>query len=230
MVTVAPLHNFLFALQHPHSPPERDFGRASLIEHTMTTSHGTIFLTGANGGLGTAIVDDIVSRSELSGCHGIYTVRDANTATALHSTLRAAKSHSHEILSLDLSNLANVRRVAATVNAKVGSGEIPRIRALFLNAAYREHQGQTRTEGGLNIAFASNYLGHWLLVLLLLESMEQESGRIVVVGSWVHELVNQSRVPSVYYLGPNAWGFQVLLTKPTKPRVRMRIRNGRLFL
>lgn len=46
---------------------------------------------------------------------------------------------------------------------------------------------RTRTEKGLDIAFASNYLGHWLSVLLLLQSMDQESGRIVVVGSWVHE-------------------------------------------
>lgn len=153
----------------------------------MKAINGTILLTGANGGLGTAIVDTVVSRPELSGCHGIYTVRDASTATALQSSLRATQSHSHDTLSLDLSNLANVRQVAAAVNAKVSAGEIPRIRALILNAAYREHQGQTRTESGLDIAFASNYLGHWLLVLLLLQSMDQESGRIVVVGSWVHE-------------------------------------------
>lgn len=153
----------------------------------MAAPNGTILLTGANGGLGTAIVDVIVSKPDLSGYHGIYTVRDPNTATTLKSALRATKSHPHEILSLDLSDLATVRKAAAAVNAKVSAGEIPRIRALILNAAYREHQGQTRTENGLDIAFASNYLGHWLLVLLLLQSMDQESGRIVVVGSWVHE-------------------------------------------
>lgn len=153
----------------------------------MEAANGTILLTGANGGLGTAIVDIIISRPELSGCHGIYTVRDANTATALQTALGGTKSHPHDILSLDLSNLENVRQVAAAVNAKVAAGEVPPIRALILNAAYRESQGQTRTESGLDIAFATNYLGHWLLVLLLLQSMDQESGRIVVVGSWVHE-------------------------------------------
>lgn len=45
----------------------------------MAAVNGAILLTGANGGLGTAIVDATVSRPELSGCHGIYTVRDANT-------------------------------------------------------------------------------------------------------------------------------------------------------
>ncbi|KAG8162665.1 hypothetical protein KVR01_007143 [Diaporthe batatas] len=168
----------------------------------MATSNATIFLTGANGGLGTAIVDDIISKAEFSGCHGIYTVRDAKTSTSLHSALQASQSHSHEILSLDLSNLSNVRQVAATVNAKVANGEIPRIKALILNAAYREHQGQTRTESGLDIAFASNYLGHWLLVLLLLESMDQESGRIVVVSSWVHDPLDEGNKASGAYEDP----------------------------
>lgn len=171
----------------PLFPIQCNLGQATPAKDTMTASSGTILLTGANGGLGTAIVDAVVSTPELSGFHGIYTVRDANTATSLQSALQAKKSHSHETLSLDLSNLANVREVAAAVNAKVLAGEIPKIRALILNAAYRDHQGQTRTENGLDSAFAGNYLGHWLLVLLLLQSMDQESGRIVVVSSWVCE-------------------------------------------
>lgn len=153
----------------------------------MTALKGSILLTGANGGLGTAIVDAVVSRPELAGCHGIYTVRDAATATALQGALGRNKSHGHDILSLDLSDLESVRQTAATVNAKVSAGEIPRIRAMILTAARREVQGQTRTESGLDITFACNYLGHWLLVLLLLQSMEPGSGRIVVLSSAVHE-------------------------------------------
>lgn len=154
---------------------------------TMTASSGTILLTGANGGLGTAIVDTIASRSELSSCHGLYAVRDASNAPSLQSSLQAARTHPHDVLSLDLADLDGVRHFAATVNAKVAAGELPRIRALILNAAYRERQSQTRTESGLDIAFATNYLGHWLLVLLLLQSMDKDCGRIVVLGSWVHE-------------------------------------------
>ncbi|KAL1865528.1 hypothetical protein Daus18300_007173 [Diaporthe australafricana] len=168
----------------------------------MTAHNGTILLTGANGGLGTAIVDSIVSRPELSGCHGIYTVRDAETATSLKSALRTTNSHPHDIFSLDLSSLEGVRQVAATINAKVSAGEIPRIRALILNAAHRESQGQTRTESGLDITFACNYLAHWLLVLLLLQSMDKESGRIVVVGSWVHDPLDDANKASGAYDDP----------------------------
>lgn len=153
----------------------------------MTAPKGTIVVTGANGGLGTAIVQSIVARPELAAYHGVYTVRDVATATSLQSALQASKSRPHELLPLDLSNPSSVREAAATINAKVSTGEIPRIRALILNAGYREPQGQTRTESGLDIAFASNYLGHWLLVLLLLQSMDLELGRVVIVGGWVHE-------------------------------------------
>ncbi|KAF3760402.1 NAD(P)-binding protein [Cryphonectria parasitica EP155] len=155
----------------------------------MAAPSHTILLTGANGGLGTAIVKAIVGNAKLSAQHhGLYTVRDPSTATSLRSTLRAASSsHSADVVSLDLSNLSSVRETAATINAKVAAGEIPRIRALILNAAHRDQQGQTQTGSGLDLAFAINYLGHWLLVLLLLKSMDRQSGRVVVLGSWVHD-------------------------------------------
>jgi NAD(P)-dependent dehydrogenase (short-subunit alcohol dehydrogenase family) len=153
----------------------------------MSAPKGTIVVTGANGGLGTAIVQSIVARPELAAYHGVYTVRDVATATSLQSALQASKSHPHNILPLDLSKLSSVREAAAAINAKVSAGAIPRTRALILNAGYREPQGQTQTESGLDIAFASNYLGHWLLVLLLLQSMDWELGRVVIIGGWVHE-------------------------------------------
>lgn len=149
----------------------------------MATPKGTILVTGANGGLGTAIVRAIITESELAAhYYGLYTVRSVATASSLRSTMAAAKSHPYDIMDLDLSNLSSIRDVAATINAKVSAGEIPRIRVLVLNAAYRHTQGQTRTEDGLDIAFASNYLGHWLLVLLLLQRMDRELGRVVIVG------------------------------------------------
>ncbi|RYP77637.1 hypothetical protein DL771_001005 [Monosporascus sp. 5C6A] len=144
----------------------------------MTTPKGTILVTGANGGLGSAIVERIASRPELAAYHGVYTVRDVAKAGPLQSALQATKFHSHDVMSLDLSELSSVREAAATINAKVSAGEIPWIRALVLNAGCRDPQGQTRTKGGLDTAFASNYLGHWLLVLLLLQSLDRDSGRI----------------------------------------------------
>jgi NAD(P)-dependent dehydrogenase (short-subunit alcohol dehydrogenase family) len=88
---------------------------------------------------------------------------------------------------MDLSNLSSVRDTAAAINRRVSAGEIPRIEALVLNAGYRETGQQTWTDDGFDTAFASNYLGHWLLTLLLLQSMNFDAGRIVIVGGMVHE-------------------------------------------
>lgn len=154
----------------------------------MAAPKGTIVLTGAAGGLGAAIIHRVVADPELSAHHGLYTVRDASAApSSLRQTLHAAASHPADVLSLDLADLSSVRETAAAINAKVADGQIPPIRALILNAAHRDNQGQRRTEGGLDLAFATNYLGNWLFTLLLLESMDRDVGRIVVLGSWVHE-------------------------------------------
>lgn len=81
------------------------------------TGKGTIIVTGANGGLGSAIAEHIASRPELLGHHGIYIVRDAAAAPALAAALsRGSPSHNQEVASLDLTNLANVRQVAQHIN------------------------------------------------------------------------------------------------------------------
>jgi NAD(P)-dependent dehydrogenase (short-subunit alcohol dehydrogenase family) len=59
--------------------------------------------------------------------------------------------------------------------------------ALILNAGYNEMNIQRFTEDGFATMFMTNYLGNWLLVLLLLQSMDREIGRIVVLGSKAHE-------------------------------------------
>lgn len=169
----------------------------------MAVSKGTIVVTGANGGLGSAIVSKIVSTPELAAYHGLYTVRNASTASALHSMLqsaiKAASPHPHDILSLDLARLADVRKVAGAINERVAVGELPPIRALVLNAGYQEYLQQSFNEDGFDLSFAANYLGHWLLTLMLLKSMDRERGRVIVVGSWAHKYVPpcSSSLPSI---------------------------------
>ena len=152
---------------------------------------GTIVVTGTNGGLGSSIVSRIVSTPEIAdNYYGLYTVRKVETATTLNEALRpASASHEHQAIALDLGRLSSVRQVAKDINARVASGQIPPIRALILNAGYQEHTTQDFSEDGFDLSFQANYLGHWLLTLLLLESFDKEDGRIVVVGSWTHEQV-----------------------------------------
>jgi NAD(P)-dependent dehydrogenase (short-subunit alcohol dehydrogenase family) len=170
----------------------------------MSTPQGTVLVTGANGGLGAAIVADIIKKPNLASNYaGVYTVRKAATATRLQKTLSyAPASHKHDVVDLDLSSLASVRTMAAEINRRVAVGELPPIRALILNAGYQDHelivsetyfkefQGltpKTMTEDGYETSWQVNYLANQLLALLLLQSMDKEKGRILIVGSWSHE-------------------------------------------
>lgn len=106
----------------------------------MSAQKGTIVVTGANGGLGAAIVADIISRATIATDYaGIYTVRNIATASNLNSALKdSPKSHKHEILEAEFLSLESTRKLAATINAKVTSGDIPPIRALILNAGFQD--------------------------------------------------------------------------------------------
>ncbi|KAI0161234.1 NAD(P)-binding protein [Xylariaceae sp. FL1272] len=151
---------------------------------------GTILVTGANGGLGCAITSHIISSPELSRYHGLYVVRNASSAAALANTLKSAPDHyTYEIVQLDLSVLDNVRAVARDINARVASRVIPPLRALILAAGYMELGGDASlTSEGFETSFVSNYLGHWLLSLMLLQSIDPSGGRIVVVSSHAYDV------------------------------------------
>lgn len=153
-------------------------------------------MTGANGGLGSAIAAQIFSSPAFAAHHGIYTARNAASASAIDAALQeprsgptgpAATPHSFEKVSLDLSRLGSVREVAADISSRVAAGQIPPIRAIILNAGVEEFASQTWTDDGLDLTFATNYLGHWLLTLMLLGSMDRDRGRILWVTSWSHK-------------------------------------------
>lgn len=159
----------------------------------MGGSRGTVLITGANGALGSAMMREIVASPSYRSCYGVYTVRDVSSASSLRTSLEGgdkdASRHSSEVISLDLSRLSSVREVAADINTRIRSGSIPPIRALILNAGYQENFTQTNTDDGFDMSFQVNYLSHFLLTLLLLESMDREEGRILYIGSWTHKCV-----------------------------------------
>lgn len=156
----------------------------------MASTEGSVLVTGANGGLASDIVKRILSSpSHAQDYHGLYTVRKVESADVVKKVLRSADKcqHHYDLIALDLSSLESVRKVAADINARVARGDIPPIRALVLAAAYQEYGPQSITKDGFDLTFQSTYLSHFLLTLLLLQSMDKEKGRIVVLGSWTHE-------------------------------------------
>lgn len=159
----------------------------------MSEIKGTVLITGANGGLGTGFVSNLINSPYASTYRGIYTVRNPSNATSLQQALlKAPKSHKHETIALDLSSLSAIRKTASEINTKVASGTWEPIRALILNGAWQEAndktlKAQTFTQDGFEGHFAINYLANFLFVLLLLESMDKKHGRILLVSSWSHD-------------------------------------------
>ena len=154
----------------------------------MSSKKGSFIVTGCNGGLGKAVVADFLQSPNATSYKGQFAVRKPSTATALQAVLaKSPLAKDHEVITIDLSTLSSVRASAKDVNDRVNSGRIPPIRALLLNAALQHMKGQTFTNDGLESNFAVNYLANFLLVLLLLPSMDKEMGRIVFTSSWMHD-------------------------------------------
>ncbi|KAH7492769.1 hypothetical protein FOMA001_g972 [Fusarium oxysporum f. sp. matthiolae] len=156
----------------------------------MPSSQGTILITGTNGGLGSAIVTNILGKPELASNYtGVYTVRRAAAATRLQQVLKSApEAHRHDVVDLDLSSLASVRMMATGINRRVAAGDLPPIRALILNAGYQDHEEINMSDDGYEMTWQVNFLANQLLTLLLLQSMDKENGRILLIGSWSHDI------------------------------------------
>jgi NAD(P)-dependent dehydrogenase (short-subunit alcohol dehydrogenase family) len=86
-----------------------------------------------------------------------------------------------EIMELDLASLASVRRFAEAFLAKHN-----RLDGLVNNAGVM-HTPEGRTEDGLETQFGINYVGHFLLTELLLDTLKASApARIVNVSSVAH--------------------------------------------
>lgn len=152
---------------------------------------GSILITGANGGLGSSIVSRVVSSGLGGRYHGIYTVRTPKGAEPVRASIekcnRRRPQHTYDFFNLDLSSLDSTRVCARDINRRVADGSLPRIRALVLNAGYQESTTLEFSDDGFDMTFQVNFLSHFLFTLMVLQSMDKEKGRVVVVGSWSHK-------------------------------------------
>ncbi|KAI1329421.1 putative short-chain dehydrogenase [Xylariaceae sp. FL0255] len=150
----------------------------------MEGSKETIVLTGANGGFGRGIIAKITSTPEFARYHGCYLVRNVSSAAELKAALRnGPPSHSYDILELDLSSLSNVRELATSVTSRVKNGDMPPLHSVILNAGYNNIEQESSTPESFDTAF----------------SMNQDHGRIVVIGSNSYDTSASIHEISGYY-------------------------------
>lgn len=190
--------------------------------------NGTVIVTGANGGLGSATVTELLKRKTPS--YGVYTVRNPSSSrvSGLKSLISGKKDN--EIAALDLDSLDNVREFARDINARVAAGIIPKVKCLILNAGYQDVAKMTLSKDGYEKTFQANYLSNYLLVLLLLQSMDMESGRIIPIASWTHDptfYMNQDFKPEIpFWKDPKVFANPPIDNKGDEANAGMRRYGG----
>jgi NAD(P)-dependent dehydrogenase (short-subunit alcohol dehydrogenase family) len=133
-------------------------------------------ITGTTHGIGRVTALELAR----AGHHVIMLCRDDSLAQTVAAEIRQqVPDAAVDAIPCDLANLDSVRHAAATARARYDS-----IDRLILNAGMAA-TSRRRTASGMDLNFAVNHLGHFLLVELLRDRMA-DHGRILTVSSLAH--------------------------------------------
>ena len=140
---------------------------------------GAVLITGTTSGVGLHSVKALVDR----GWTVVTANRDPIRAAAAATSLGIPAERLHH-LRIDLGDLDSVRNGVETLVASLGFG----LDALVINAAvYKPRLKQPeRSPQGYEISMATNHLGHFLLIQLLLDDLRRSvhpSPRVVILGT-----------------------------------------------
>lgn len=172
---------------------------------------GTVLVTGASSGVGLFATKALADR----GWHVVMACRDPEKARRAQAALAipdAAVTH----LRVDLGDLDSVRELVTAFHAT----GLP-LDALVINAAvYMPRLKEPkRSPQGYELSMATNHLGHFLLIQLLLADLERShhpSRRLVVLGTVTansKELGGKIPIPAPADLG-NLAGFEAGFQAP----------------
>jgi len=188
----------------------------------MVSTAGTVLITGASSGVGLFAAKALVDR----GWHVVMACRDTEKARRAQAAL-AIPNGSVTHLAVDLGDLESVRQLVESFHA---SGRP--LDALVINAAVYlpRLKAPQRSPQGYEISMATNHLGHFLLIQLLLADLQRSSHpsrRLVILGTVTansKELGGRIPIPAPANLGDLAGfaaGFQAPIAmadgKPFKP-------------
>jgi NAD(P)-dependent dehydrogenase (short-subunit alcohol dehydrogenase family) len=149
-------------------------------EHIPDLTGKVAVVTGANSGIGYATARALARR----GATVILACRNKEKGeAAVRQIIQEYSEAKVELLQLDLSDLASVRRSADEFTSHYN-----RLDMLINNAGImRPPFG--KTADGFELQFATNHLGHFVLTGLLLDRIIRTPlARVVTVSSWGHSL------------------------------------------
>jgi len=146
------------------------FSTASDVLKGLDLTGKTAFITGGHSGLGF----DATKALAAAGVHVVVGARDVESAARNLSELKSVT-----ILPLDLSDIASVRSVAAFVSANRYQFDYVLCNAGVMACPER------RVGPGWESQFATNHVGHYVLVNLIWNNI-RSGGRVVCVSSAGH--------------------------------------------
>jgi NAD(P)-dependent dehydrogenase (short-subunit alcohol dehydrogenase family) len=148
---------------------------AQEVAHNVDLRGRLIVLTGASAGLGAETARAFAK----TGADLVLGVRNVAAGVAVANDLATEAAGTIRVLVLDLSDLASVINFSEQIMGPVD---------LLINNAGVSKTPDTHLPNGLDVRFATNHLGHFLLALRLQPQMAQRGARIVVLSSAAHKL------------------------------------------
>jgi protochlorophyllide reductase len=152
---------------------------ASSSDLSSSSRPGAVLITGTTSGVGLNATKALIDR----GWTVVTANRDPVRAAAAATALGIPSERLHH-LRIDLGDLESVRVGVETLVSSLGFG----LDALVINAAvYKPRLKQPeRSPQGYELSMATNHLGHFLLIQLLLSELqksEHPSRRVVILGT-----------------------------------------------
>ncbi|KAJ7952288.1 short-chain dehydrogenase TIC 32, chloroplastic-like [Quillaja saponaria] len=162
------------------------FSASSTAEKVTQGINGTgltAIVTGASSGIG----EETTRILALRGVHVVMAVRNVDAGRNVRETiLKNNPSGKIDVMELDLSSMTSVRKFAADYN----SSGLP-LNLLINNAGVMACPFML-SQDNIELQFATNHLGHFLLTNLLLDTIKKTAreckteGRIVILSSDAH--------------------------------------------
>ncbi|MGE7828719.1 SDR family NAD(P)-dependent oxidoreductase [Paenibacillus sp. NPDC093718] len=113
---------------------------------------------------------------------------------AANELIRITGNANISAMVLDLSSSLSIHHFVE----QFSKAELPPLHVIVCNAGTQFVQGTQMTADGIEATFGVNHLGHFMLVRLLLNHL-QENGRIVVVSIDTHDLSKKTGMPAPRY-------------------------------
>lgn len=143
---------------------------------------GTVFITGGHAGLGL----EAASRLAAKKINLVLAGRDLSRVSKVAAQLQTRYGVNVFTVELDLASFSSIRDAGATIRSRIAAGELEPLQAFLCNTGAQFRGPISYSKDGFEETFATNHLGHFLLVNLLLDCIT-ENGRVVFTASETHD-------------------------------------------